>query len=78
MCGLIFSKTHSRYQTSVHGGLSGLILAWANELNSHDSESKYRNIAPVNIACLCVDIERSFIVACCNTFAYVFQAWLPM
>ncbi|KAK7682553.1 hypothetical protein QCA50_014353 [Cerrena zonata] len=48
------------YFTSVHGGLSGLILAWANELNSHDSE------------------KRSFIVACCNTFAYVFQAWLPI
>ncbi|CAL1717373.1 unnamed protein product [Somion occarium] len=48
------------YFTAVQGGLSGLILAWANELNSHDNE------------------KRSFIVACCNTFAYVFQAWLPI
>lgn len=27
------------YQTSITGGLSGLILAWVNELNSHDNES---------------------------------------
>ena len=26
-------------QTSVCGGLSGLILSWANELTGHDSES---------------------------------------
>lgn len=48
------------YMTSVSGGLSGLILAWANELTGNDSE------------------KRSFVVACCNTFAYVFQAWLPI
>ena len=27
-------------QTGVQNGLSGLILAWANELNSDDSESQ--------------------------------------
>ncbi|KAJ3557664.1 hypothetical protein NM688_g1349 [Phlebia brevispora] len=48
------------YFTSVQGGLSGLILAWANELTGSDSE------------------KRSFVVASCNTFAYVFQAWLPI
>ncbi|KAI0080980.1 MFS general substrate transporter [Panus rudis PR-1116 ss-1] len=48
------------YFTSVQGGLSGLILAWANELTGYDNE------------------KRSFVVACCNTFAYVFQAWLPI
>jgi len=48
------------YFTSVQGGLSGLILAWANELTGSDNE------------------KRSFVVACCNTFAYVFQAWLPI
>ncbi|KDQ56080.1 hypothetical protein JAAARDRAFT_208300 [Jaapia argillacea MUCL 33604] len=48
------------YFTSCQGGLSGLILAWANELTGYDSE------------------KRSFVIACCNTFAYVFQAWLPI
>ncbi|KAI9000475.1 MFS general substrate transporter [Trametes punicea] len=48
------------YFTGVAGGLSGLILAWANELNGHDNE------------------KRSFIVASCNMFAYVMQAWLPI
>ncbi|KZT19852.1 MFS general substrate transporter [Neolentinus lepideus HHB14362 ss-1] len=48
------------YFTSCTGGLSGLILAWANELTGYDNE------------------KRSFVVACCNTFAYVFQAWLPI
>ena len=28
-------------QTSVQGGLSGLILSWANELTGSDSESKF-------------------------------------
>lgn len=48
------------YFTNIQGGLSGLILAWANELTGSDSE------------------KRSFVVASCNTFAYVFQAWLPI
>ncbi|KAH9916186.1 MFS general substrate transporter [Amylocystis lapponica] len=48
------------YFTLVQGGLSGIILTWANELTGHDSE------------------KRSFVVASCNTFAYVTQAWLPM
>ncbi|TBU41641.1 MFS general substrate transporter [Dichomitus squalens] len=48
------------YFTSVQGGLSGLILAWANELNGHDNE------------------KRAFIVANCNMWAYVMQAWLPI
>lgn len=48
------------YFTLVSGGLSGLILAWANELCGADNE------------------KRSFVVACCNTFAYVVQAWLPI
>ncbi|KAK0194100.1 MFS general substrate transporter [Armillaria mellea] len=43
------------YMTSVCGGLSGLILAWANELTGSDNE------------------KRSFVVACCNTFAYTVQ-----
>lgn len=42
------------------GGLSGLIMAWVNELNSHDNE------------------KRAFVIASCNMFAYVFQAWLPI
>ncbi|KAI0351771.1 MFS general substrate transporter [Trametes cingulata] len=48
------------YFTSCTGGLSGLILAWANELTGHDNE------------------KRSFVVASCNMFAYVIQAWLPI
>ncbi|EIW57174.1 MFS general substrate transporter [Trametes versicolor FP-101664 SS1] len=48
------------YFTGCNGGLSGLILAWANELNGHDNE------------------KRSFVVASCNMFAYVMQAWLPI
>ncbi|KAI0741232.1 MFS general substrate transporter [Irpex lacteus] len=48
------------YMTSVQGGLSGLILSWANELTGNDNE------------------KRSFVVASCNTFAYVMQAWLPI
>ncbi|KZT02257.1 MFS general substrate transporter [Laetiporus sulphureus 93-53] len=47
------------YMTLVTGGLSGLILSWANELTGHDSE------------------KRAFVVACCNTFAYVVQTWFP-
>ncbi|KIK56909.1 hypothetical protein GYMLUDRAFT_46802 [Collybiopsis luxurians FD-317 M1] len=48
------------YMTTIQGGLSGLILAWANELTGEDSE------------------KRSFIVASCNMWAYVMQAWLPI
>ncbi|KAI0760983.1 MFS general substrate transporter [Trametes elegans] len=48
------------YFTGCNGGLSGLILAWANELNGHDNE------------------KRSFVVASCNMWAYVIQAWLPI
>ncbi|KAL6301177.1 major facilitator superfamily domain-containing protein [Sparassis latifolia] len=48
------------YFTLVAGGLSGIILAWANELTGADSE------------------KRSFVVASCNMFAYVMQAWLPI
>ncbi|PIL35309.1 MFS general substrate transporter [Ganoderma sinense ZZ0214-1] len=48
------------YFTLVQGGLSGLILAWANELTGHDNE------------------KRAFVVASCNMFAYVVQAWLPI
>jgi len=48
------------YLTGAVGGLSGLILAWVNELTGYDNE------------------KRAFIIASCNTFAYVFQAWLPI
>ncbi|KAH8092630.1 MFS general substrate transporter [Cristinia sonorae] len=48
------------YMGGCMSGLSGLILAWTNELTGYDNE------------------KRSFVVACCNTFAYVFQAWLPI
>ncbi|KZV73276.1 MFS general substrate transporter [Peniophora sp. CONT] len=48
------------YFSGVQGGLSGLILAWANELTGNDNE------------------KRSFVVASCNMWAYVFQAWLPI
>ncbi|KAJ7581161.1 MFS general substrate transporter [Mycena floridula] len=48
------------YLTLTGGGLSGIILAWANELTGGDNE------------------KRSFVVACCNTFAYTVQAWLPI
>ncbi|ETW80152.1 major facilitator superfamily, partial [Heterobasidion irregulare TC 32-1] len=48
------------YFTGCAGGLSGLILAWANELTGNDSE------------------KRSFVVASCNMWAYVVQAWLPI
>lgn len=48
------------YFTVASGGLSGIILAWANELTGSDNE------------------KRSFVVASCNMFAYVTQAWLPI
>ncbi|KAK0440166.1 MFS general substrate transporter [Armillaria borealis] len=48
------------YMTQVCNGLSGIILAWTNELTGSDSE------------------KRAFVVACCNSFAYVFEAWLPI
>ncbi|TCD64346.1 hypothetical protein EIP91_004215 [Steccherinum ochraceum] len=48
------------YMSGCMSGLSGLILAWTNELTGYDNE------------------KRSFVVACCNTFAYVIQAWLPI
>ncbi|KAK0494216.1 MFS general substrate transporter [Armillaria luteobubalina] len=48
------------YMTQVCNGLSGIILAWTNELTGSDSE------------------KRAFAVACCNSFAYVFEAWLPI
>ncbi|KAJ3784988.1 MFS general substrate transporter [Lentinula aff. detonsa] len=48
------------YMTTIPGGMSGLILAWANELTGEDSE------------------KRSFVVASCNMWAYVMQAWLPI
>ncbi|KAI9507764.1 MFS general substrate transporter, partial [Russula earlei] len=48
------------YFTGCMGGLSGLIMAWVNELNSNDNE------------------KRAFLVASCNMWAYVFQAWLPI
>ncbi|KAJ3851393.1 major facilitator superfamily domain-containing protein [Lentinula lateritia] len=48
------------YMTTVPAGMSGLILAWANELTGADSE------------------KRSFVVASCNMWAYVMQAWLPI
>ncbi|KAF9650416.1 MFS general substrate transporter [Thelephora ganbajun] len=48
------------YLTGALGGISGLIMAWVNELTGYDNE------------------KRAFIVASCNTFAYVFQAWLPI
>ncbi|THH21258.1 hypothetical protein EW146_g270 [Bondarzewia mesenterica] len=48
------------YFTVCAGGLSGLILAWANELTGNDNE------------------KRSFVIASCNMWAYVVQAWLPI
>ncbi|KAF8903224.1 MFS general substrate transporter [Mucidula mucida] len=48
------------YMTATQGGLSGIILGWANELTGNDNE------------------KRAFVVACCNTFAYTVQAWLPI
>lgn len=33
------------HQTSCIGGLSGLIMAWANELNGHDNESMWRSFS---------------------------------
>ncbi|THH29480.1 hypothetical protein EUX98_g4709 [Antrodiella citrinella] len=48
------------YMSGCMSGLSGIILAWTNELTGHDNE------------------KRSFVIACCNTFAYVVQAWLPI
>ncbi|KAI0707062.1 MFS general substrate transporter [Earliella scabrosa] len=56
----LYEHTTRRWVFYYFNGLSGLILAWANELNSDDSE------------------KRSFIVASCNMFAYVVQAWLPI
>ncbi|KAH9165042.1 major facilitator superfamily domain-containing protein [Lactarius sanguifluus] len=55
--------------TGCMGGLSGLIMAWVNELNSHDNES---------ILTLFYSTECTFVVASCNMFTYVFQAWLPI
>ena len=71
---------HNRPQTSVQGGLSGLILAWANELNGHDNESTSA-VTDVRSQTSAPDTghpERAFIVANCNMWAYVMQAWLPM
>ena len=71
---------HNRPQTSVQGGLSGLILAWANELNGHDNESTSA-VTDVHSQTSAPDTghpERAFIVANCNMWAYVMQAWLPM
>ena len=34
------SECHILRQTTIQGGLSGLILAWANELTGEDSESE--------------------------------------
>ncbi|KAF9074172.1 major facilitator superfamily domain-containing protein, partial [Rhodocollybia butyracea] len=48
------------YMIPITGGLSGIILAWANELTGYDSE------------------KRAFVVASCNMWAYVMQAWLPI
>jgi len=48
------------YFTGCIGGLSGLIMAWVNELNSHDNE------------------KRAFLIASCNMWSYVIQAWLPI
>jgi len=48
------------YFTGCIGGLSGLIMAWVNELNTHDNE------------------KRAFLIASCNMWANVVQAWLPI
>ena len=32
-------STDSDHQASGHTGISGLIMSWVNELNSHDNES---------------------------------------
>ncbi|KAF5378047.1 hypothetical protein D9757_011514 [Collybiopsis confluens] len=37
------------YMTTIQGGLSGLILAWANELNGHDSEKRSFIVASCNM-----------------------------
>ncbi|KAF8491461.1 major facilitator superfamily domain-containing protein [Russula emetica] len=55
---ILFLQPHPYTQTLP--GISGLIMAWVNELNSHDSE------------------KRAFVVASCNMWGYVIQAWLPM
>jgi MFS transporter, ACS family, pantothenate transporter len=60
-----------------HLGLAGLILSWANELTGSDTESGLSHLL-VNTELLTTIAERSFVVASCNMFAYVFQAWLPM
>lgn len=64
-------------QSLVSGGLSGLILAWANELTGDDNESKHDAFSDCHIV-LILYVERSFVVASCNTFAYSVQAWLPL
>ncbi|KAI0253642.1 MFS general substrate transporter [Lactifluus subvellereus] len=48
------------YFTGCMGGLPGWIMAWVNELNSHDNE------------------KRAFVIASCNMWSYVVQAWLPI
>ncbi|KAH9985455.1 MFS general substrate transporter [Russula vinacea] len=58
------------YFTGCLGGISGLIMAWVNELNSHDSESTYHPLAFLS--------NRAFVIASCNSWAYVIQAWLPI
>jgi len=66
-------------QAASHAGTAGVILSWVNELNSEDNESAfpfptfwYRLLNNLSY----VLIERAFILASCNTFAYVFQVSL--
>jgi ACS family pantothenate transporter-like MFS transporter len=50
------------HQTSCIGGLSGLIMAWANELNGHDNESMWR---PLSLGCPSSDIlDRASLCRC--------------
>ena len=56
------------------GGLSGLILAWANELTGYDNESAYSlRWFTVVVGLTVRSPERAFVIASCNTFAYMFR-----
>ena len=60
-------------KTGTLGGISGLIMAWVNELTGYDNESVYWvgwcKWSYWNL------LERALLVASCNTFAHVFQVW---
>ena len=72
---VIVSQTNDP-QTSVQGGLSGLILSWANELTSDDSESEYalsllymRHVLTYNSRTIVCCGIMQYVCLCCASLA---------